>query len=340
MMNCLKPRKGNMRFFDWTLLVLLSVPFVTSSTALAQSAGDTFPGRPMTLVVPTTNGTGNDLLARQLAPRLSERWKQPVIVENRAGASGSIAADFVARSAPNGTTLLLTTGAFSMVPPLLKNLPYNVLKDFAPVGMLAMGSFAFTVNPVLPVKNFNEFLALVRAAPGKYNYGSPGNGTAHHFGMEMMKQHFNIDVVHVPYKGAAGMITDLIGGQVHAVLMPIPAAMPHVRSGKVRLVAVTGPNRSPGAPEVLTFNEQGTDYMNRIDGWTGVLATAATPRAIVLRINQDFKAVMESPAMQELVLKDGGNVLRLSTPEEFAEVLKSDLARWGKLAADAKITAD
>ena len=322
------------------LMGVLALLLVLPLDVTAQLGTDTFPGRPVTLVVPTTNGTGNDLLARQLAPRLSERWKQPVIVENRAGASGSIAADFVARSAPNGATLLVTTAAFSMVPPLLKNLPYNVLKDFAPVGMLAVGSFAFTVNPAMPVKTFNEFLALVRAAPGKYNYGSPGNGTAHHFGMEMMKQHFNIDVVHVPYKGAAGMITDLIGGQVHAVLMPIPAAMPHVRSGKVRLVAVTGRGRSPGAPEVQTFTEQGTDYMDRIDGWTGVLAAAATPRAIILRINQDFKAVMESPAMLDLVLKDGGNVLRLSTPEEFTEVLKIDLARWGKLAADAKIAAD
>ena len=323
-----------MKFINSLMFLLLYLPL----TAWPQT--EPFPGRPVTLVVPTSNGTGNDLLARLLAPRLAERWKQPVIVENRAGASGSIAADYVARSAPNGATLLVTTGAFSMVPPLLKNLPYNILKDFAPVGILVMGSFAFTVNPALPAKTFNEFLAVVKASPGKYNYGSPGNGTAHHFGMEMMKQYYGIDLLHVPYKGAAGMIADLIGGQVHAVLMPIPAAMPHVRSGKVRLISLTGPNRSSGAPEVATFREQIGDYMDRIDGWTGVLATAATPRAMVMRINQDFRAVMEMPAVQELVLKDGGQVMRLTSPDEFAEVIKSDLERWSKLAADAKITAD
>ena len=264
-----------------------------------------------------------------------------MIVENRAGASGSIAADFVAKSAPNGSTLLMTTAAFAMVPSLLKTLPYDPQKDFAPVGMLVLGSFAFTVNPAqLNVRNFNEFLKAVRASPGKYTYGSPGNGTAHNFGMELMKQHFGLDILHVPYKGAGGMMTDLIAGQVHMVLMPIPAAMPTVRGGKIRLIAVTGHNRSPAAPDTPTFREQGTDYMDRVDGWTGVFAPAATPRALVARINQDFKAVLEQREVQEVVMKDGGTTLAMSTPEHFAEQLKIDMARWAKLAADAKIAAD
>ena len=250
------------------------------------------------------------------------------VVDNRAGASGTIAAEHVARSTPNGTTLLITAGAFAMLPPLNKNLPYSPVKDFAPVARLVMGSFAFTVNhQVLPVGNFNQFLAAVRAAPGKYNYGTPGNGTAHHFGMELMKQHFQIDVVHVPYKGAGGMITDLIGGQVHMVLMPIPAAMPHVRTGKIQLIAVTGEQRSSSAPDTPTFREQGTDYMEQVDGWTSVLAPAATPRNIVMRIYQDLKAVIESPQVREMVLKDGGTVLAVSPPDEFAAMLQKDLAR-------------
>jgi tripartite-type tricarboxylate transporter receptor subunit TctC len=316
--------------------VLVSA-LVLQGGALAQD----FPGRPVTLVVPTSNGTSNDVLARILGPKLSERWKQPVIVENRAGASGSIAADFVSKSAPTGTTLLVTTAAFAMVPPLLKNLPYDPVRDFSPVGMLVLGSFAFTVNPQqLNVRNFNEFLQEVRARPGKYTYGSPGNGTAHHMGMELMKQHFGLDILHVPYKGAGGMMTDLIGGQVHMVLMPIPAAMPTVRGGKIRLIAVTGRTRSPAAPDTATFREQGSDYMDRVDGWTGVFAPAATPRALVARINQDFRAVLEQREVQELLTKDGGTTLAISTPEEFAEQLKVDIARWTKLAADAKITAD
>jgi tripartite-type tricarboxylate transporter receptor subunit TctC len=308
-----------------------------SAAAFAQE----FPGRPVTLVVPTSNGTSNDILARILAPRLSERWKQPVIVENRAGASGSIAADFVSKSAPNGTTLLVTTAAFAMVPPLLKTLPYDPVRDFAPVGMLVLGSFAFTVNPShINVRNFNEFLAAVRASPGKYAYGSPGNGTAHHMGMELMKQHFGLDILHVPYKGAGGMMTDLMAGQVHMVLMPIPAAMPTVRGGKIRLIAVTGYKRSPAAPDTATFREQVGDYMDRIDGWTGVFAPAKTPRALVARINNDFKSALELPEVQEVVTKDGGTIIQLSSPEEFADRLKVDLARWTKLAADAKIAAD
>ncbi len=323
------------------LASLGAAALLLAQTSDLRAQAESFPLRPVTLVVPTSNGTGNDLLARIIAPRLSERWKQPVIVDNRAGASGSIAAAYVARSAPNGATLLVTTAAFSMVPPLQKNLPYDVVRDFTPVGMLVMGSFALAVNPsVMPVRNFNELLAAVRAAPGKFNYGSPGNGTAHHFGMELMKENFKVDIVHVPYKGAGGMMTDLIGGQVHMVLMPIPAAMPTERTGKIRVIAVTGSKPSPAAPDTPTFREQGSDYMDRIDGWTGVFAAAATPRALISRINADMKAVMEMREVQDLVMKDGGTTLALSTSEEFAEVLKADVLRWTKLAADAGIKGD
>jgi tripartite-type tricarboxylate transporter receptor subunit TctC len=329
----------------------MQLAFSATASRRRRRAGDFPPSRlrpagllpftPVSLVVGVAPGGATGILARVVGAKMSENLKQPVIVENRAGASGSIAADYVARSAPNGSTLLITTAAFAMVPPLYKSLPYSPVKDFAPVGMLVMGSFAFTVNPsVLPVRTFAEFLAAVKSSPGKYNYGTPGNGTAHHFGMELMKQHFGIDVVHVPYKGAGGMITDLVSGQVHMVLMPIPAAIPHVKTGKVRLVAVTGSSRSPAAPDTPTFREQGTDYMDRVDGWTGVLAPAATPRNMVARLNQELKAVMEMPQIQELVMRDGGTALALSTPEEFAEVLKADIARWTKLAADAKISAD
>jgi tripartite-type tricarboxylate transporter receptor subunit TctC len=301
--------------------------------------GASFPARTVVLVVPYTQGVSVDNIARILAARFTERWKQPVVVENKPGASGIIGTEFVARAAPDGHVLLVTVNTFAMVPALFRQLPFDPVADFAAVGRVAVSSYALAVNPErLPAKDFAEFLSLVRAKPGELNYGTPGSGTPHHLAMELMKQRAALDIVHVPYKGAAGAITDLLGGQVQMMIAPVPTLLPHLRSGRIRFLAVTG-ERAAQAPEVPAFREFGMDYMDAVDSWFALLAPGRTPPPLVERLNQDLRAVMEIPDVRETLLKQGLR-LSLSSPDEFAAQIRSDLARWAKVVADGKITAD
>src|SRR5262245_12748491 len=201
--------------------------------ALAQAQG--FPSRPVTLVVPFTTGTGIDILARVIGPKLSERWKQPVVVENKPGASGNIGTDFVAKALPDGHTLMVTVNTYTITPALFRNLPYDPVVDLAPVSKIALATYTFAVNPkVFPANSMQEAIALIRANPGKYNFASPGNGTPHHVGMELIKLRLGLDITHVPYKGFAGAMTDLVGGQVQMMFTLIHSSIPHVRAGRIR----------------------------------------------------------------------------------------------------------
>jgi tripartite-type tricarboxylate transporter receptor subunit TctC len=316
-----------------------SLTFSLGLVACSAAHSQGYPARPVVLVVPYTQGVSVDNIARIAAARLSERWKQPVVVENKPGASGIIGTEFVARAAPDGYVLLVTVNTFAMAPALFKKLPFDPVADFAPVGRIAVSSYALAVNPErMPAKDFAEFLSIVKAKPGRFNYGTPGNGTPHHLAMELMKQRAGLDIVHVPYKGAAGAITDLLGGQVQVMIAPVPTLLPHARSGRVRFLAVTG-ERAAQAPEVPAFREFGMDYMDAVDSWFALLAPGRTPAALVQRLNQDLRAVMDAPEAREILTKQG---LRpsLSSPEEFAAQIRADLARWAKVVADAKITAD
>jgi tripartite-type tricarboxylate transporter receptor subunit TctC len=318
-------------------LALLSA--LAGCGAAQAQTGANFPLRTVTFVVPYTQGVSIDNIARILAARLSERWKQPVVVENKPGASGIIGTEFVARAAPDGHVLLVTVNTFAMAPALFKKLPFDPVADFAPVGRVAVSSYALAVNPErLPAKDFAEFLSLVKAKPGQLNYGTPGNGTPHHLAMELMKQREALDIVHVPYKGAAGAITDLLGGQVQMMIAPVPTLLPHARSGKIRFLAVTG-ERAAQAPDVPAFREFGMDYMDAVDSWFALLAPGRTPPALLQRLNQDLRVVMEIAEVRETLLKQG---LRpsVSSTEEFAAQIRSDLARWVKVVADGKISAD
>jgi tripartite-type tricarboxylate transporter receptor subunit TctC len=314
-----------------------AVAIACASSACAALA-QTYPSRPVSIVVPYTQGVSVDNIARILAARLAERWKQPVVVENKPGASGIIGTELVARAAPDGHVLLFTVNTFAMSPALFKKLPFDPVADFAPVGRVAVSSYALAVNAQLPAKDFAELVSLARTKPGRLNYGTPGNGTPHHLAMELMKQRLALDIVHVPYKGAAGAITDLLGGQVQMMVAPVPTLLPHARSGKVRFLAVTG-ERAAQAPEVPAFRELGMEYMDAVDSWFALLAPGRTPAALVQRLNGDVRAVMDAPDARETLLKQG---LRpsLSTPEEFGEQIRSDLARWAKVVADGKISAD
>jgi tripartite-type tricarboxylate transporter receptor subunit TctC len=311
--------------------VVAGLVFVALS-ALAQAQG--FPGRPVTLVVPFTTGTGIDILARVIGPKLSERWKQPVVVENKPGASGNIGTDFVAKAAPDGHTLMVTVNTFTITPALFKNLPYDPASDLAPISKIAVA------NPsVFPATTMKDAIALIRANPGKYNFASPGNGTPHHVGMELIKERLGLDATHVPYKGFAGAMTDLVGGQVQMMFTLVHSSLPYVHSGKIRVLAVTGAKRSPQYPEAPTFREQGIDFMDDVDAWYAVMAPGKASSELVARLNADVNTVMALPDVRESLIKQG-LIPSTSTPGELAALIKSDLARWAKVVADAKITLD
>src|SRR5262245_19276161 len=232
------------------------------------AAAQSFPTRPVTLVVPFSPGTGIDILARAIQPKLSERWKQPVVVENKPGASGNIGTDFVAKAPPDGHTLMVTVNTYTITPALFKNMPYDAATDLAPVSKISIATYCFAVNPnVFPVNSMSEAIAAIRANPGKYNFASPGNGTPHHVGMELIKLRLNLNATHVPYKGFAGAMTDLVGGQVQMMFTLVHSAIPHARAGRIRILAVTGAQRSPQFPEAPTFREQGIDFMDDVDAW-------------------------------------------------------------------------
>ena len=306
-----------------------------AGTAGAQSA---YPERVVTLVVPFTAGSGSDIIARIIGPRLAERWHQPVVVDNKPGASGNIGAEAVAKAAPDGHTLLMAINTLSMAPNLYKKPPFDPAIDFAPVMKLAVANFSMVANPGLPANDLAGLLALARSRPGQLNYGSPGNGTPHHLAMELMKLQTGVDLTHVPYKGIAGATTDLVGGQIQVMFASLHSVLPQVRGGKLKLLAVTG-ERSPLAPAVPTFREQGMAFMDAVDAWYALFAPARTPPAIIARLHQDLSAVLAMPAVREQ-LAGQGLVVQTGSSAQLGELMRSDLARWRKVIADAKIAAD
>jgi len=307
-----------------------------SGGAIAQA----FPARPVTLVVPFSPGTGIDILARVIGPKLAEKWGQPVVVDNKPGASGNIGTDFVAKSPPDGYTLMVTVNTFSITPSLIKNTPYDVVRDFSPISKIATASYCFAVNPkVFPASNMNEAIALIRKNPGKYFFASPGNGTPHHVGMELIKLRLGLELTHVPYKGFAGAMQDLVGGQVHMMFTLVHSAIPQVHAGRIRILGVTGAKRSPQFPEAPTFREQGIDFMDDVDAWYAVLGPAKLAPELVQKLNADVNAVMALADVKDNLLKQG-LIPATSTPETLGALVRSDEARWAKVIADAKITAD
>ena len=317
----------------WLLAILaLTLPL----GGMAQS----FPNRPVTLVVPFSPGTGIDILARVIAPKLSEKWNQPVVVENKAGASGNIGTDFVAKSTADGYTLMVTVNTFTITPSLIKNTPYDIERDFSPISEIATATYCFDVNPrVFPANNMKEAIDLIRKNPGKYFFASPGNGTPHHIGMELMKLRLGLNVTHVPYKGFAGAMQDLIGGQVHMMFTLVHSSIPQARAGRIRILGVTGKERSPQFPEAPTFREQGIGFMEDVDAWYAVIGPAKLEPELVAKLNADVNAVMAMPDVRETLQKQG-LIPATSTADQLAALIKSDRDRWAKVIADAKITVD
>ena len=311
------------RTFGFLWLVALGAP-----VAAGGAEPEKFPTKVVRLVVPQTPGGASDALGRIVAQKLSERWGHQVVVENRPGAGGNIGTESVAKSPPDGYTLLLSyAGTQAINPSLYKHLPYDAINDFQPVATLAVVPFVLAVNPKFPAKNMGEFLALVREKPGEVNYGSAGNGSVNHLLGEMLNSAARIKLVHVPYKGAAPAITDLIGGRIQAVFSSMPSIIQHMREGSVRALAVTSAKRSAAAPDLPTIAESGVAGFD-VNPWFGVLAPARTPMPIVRQINADIAAVVKDKDTQTRFEAQGAAPL-LTTPEQFLEMLRADVAKWG-----------
>jgi len=288
--------------------------------------------------VPFTPGTGADILARILGPRLAERWKAAVVVDNRAGATGNIGTDAVAKSAPDGHTLLFTATSFGTNPALSRNLPFDPVKSFAPVGIVATSALAVVVNGNLSVNSMRDLVDLARKQPGKMHYSSPGNGGIQHLTMELLKLEAGFDMVHVPYKGLGGAMSDLVAGHVQAMVSALQSAAPHVQSGKLRMVAVMTPQRSSAFPGVPTLREQGMGELE-VETWYGVFAPAGTPGDVIARINSEVNLLLKDPGIVENLARQGMTPAG-GPPERLGELVKRELARWNRVVSAAGIKAD
>jgi tripartite-type tricarboxylate transporter receptor subunit TctC len=304
----------------------------------AGAADAAYPQRPITIMVPFTPGTSADVIARLFAARLADRWKVPVVIDNRAGASGNIGTEYVARAAPDGYTMLFTATAFGTNPLVNKKIPFDPIKDFRPIGLSATSAMALVVAPRLNVNSVAEFVELARAQPGKLNYASPGTGTAQHLAMELLKQRANVDIIHVPYKGTAGALTDVMAGHVQAMVTSLAAAAPFVQSKQLKMLAVMSGKRSSEFPDVSTMQEQGfNDFV--VDTWYGMLAPAGTSDAMIAKWNTELNLAMRNPDMVSQ-LASQGLIAANGTPEAFGQLLQNELTRWGQVVARAGITAD
>ena len=317
------------------LLALAMACWIGSASAQSTTA---YPGRTVQIVVPYTPGTGADILSRIFGPRLAERWKVGVVTDNRAGATGNIGTEFVAKAAPDGHTLLFTATSFGTNPALGQKLPFDPVRSFAPVVLVANSTLCVVVNPHLPVKSMREFLSLAKRHPGKLLYASPGNGGPQHLAMELLKLEIGVDLVHVPYKGSAGAVTDLIGGHVQAMILALQTAASTVRGGKLRMLAVMSAERSPAFPEVPTLKELGLANLE-VETWYGVFAPAGTPVHVIATVNAEANALLQQPEVRELIAKLG-MVPAGGRPERLGDLVKVELARWSRVVAAAGIKAD
>ena len=307
-----------------TMLCTAAALAAFSAAAYAQS----YPSKPIRMVVPFAAGGPTDVYARSVGQELSRILGQPVIVDNKPGAGGNLGADFVAKSAPDGYNIVLgAVGAFAVNMTLYPKMPYDVLRDFAPVSLIAIVPMMLVVNPALPVKTPRDLVELAKARPGQLTYGSAGNGTSVHMSTEMFKALTGIDMVHVPYKGVAPAMTDLIGGQLQLMFSDATSAIPHAKSGKVRPVAVT--RRIEVMPEIPTFAELGyAGYDPTV--WYGVFAPAGTPRDIVVKLNGAIAKALQAPEVRERLISQGANPVS-NSPEEFTAFVRDEIARWGKV---------
>jgi tripartite-type tricarboxylate transporter receptor subunit TctC len=297
-----------------------------------------YPDKTITIVVPTAAGGGNDAMARTIAQKLGPLLGQTVIVDNRAGANGAIASEFVTRAAPDGHTLMFGYIATHAMNPSLQKLRYDPVADFAPIGLVGYSPTLMVATANVPVKDVRDLVAQLKAKPDKYTYASAGNGTAPHYAAELFKLNAGVVMLGAPYKGSAPAISDTIGGQTQFMFPSLYTALPHVKSGKLRALAVAGPKRSPLLPDVPTLKEAGVDGVD-VQQWYGFFAPAKTPKAIVDQLNKALNQVLADKETVKRMEEHGADV-ETSTPEQLGALVKSELAKWKGVVQRAKLTAE
>ena len=320
-------------------IIFIALAVVSPPQASAADPAAGYPNKSIRLIVPFPAGGGTDIVARAISVKLTETWGQQIIIDNRGGAGGVIGADTVAKSTPDGYTLLFGTPGALVINPLLNSkLPYNAMKDFAPVSLLALNPQLLAVHNSMPVNTVKELIAYARAQPGKLNYASVGEGTPNHLAMELFKSMTGTNMVHVPYKGAAPAVTDLVGGQVNLMFNPMPPLIPHVKSGRLKALGVGGTQRSPALPEVPTIAEAGVlgyEYVT----WYSIVAPAKTPRAVIDKINSRLVAALSIPDVAQRMSSQGAEP-RSSTPEELTQFMLDDYKRLGAVIKSAGIKGE
>jgi len=324
-------------FRPLSVLAAAMATLAAGGPALAQQPYPV-PGKIITIVVPFSLGTGPDILARLAGQKLGERWGTSIIVDNKPGASGNIGTELVAKAPGDGYTLMMTATSFALNAALNRSAPYDPLRSFAPVSLVATGALAFATSIETPAKTLKEFVALAKAKPGQLNYASSGNGTPQHLTMELFKLAADVNVTHIPYKDSATATRDLAGGHVNAMIFPVNTAAPLVRAGKARALAVFGNERSPVFPDAPTMKEEGFTSVEA-HVWYALLAQPATPPEIVQKLNGGVDSVLRLPDVKELLARQG-LVAAGGSPEKLTEMVSAELARWTRVIAEAKIRRD
>ena len=318
----------------WLALSSALIAAPSQAQISATGSGQTYPGKPIRLIVPFAPGGGNDLLARIVGQKFQESWGQPVLVENKPGAGGNIGADFVAKSTPDGHTLLLGTNTLTMNPSIFRQMPFDTEHDFAPVAMLATTPLMVLVNPTLPVKSVPELIAYAKTHPGALSYATPGIGTPHHLGTELFKTMSGTFMVHIAYRGSALALTDLASGQVQVMWATVNVALPLVKAGKLRGLAVAEARRLPSLPDMPVVAEALPGY--EVSAWYAVFAPAATPGEIVQQLSVELQRIYHLPDVKERLLPLGYEITT-GSPEQLRSVMRSDLKKWAKVVKDAGI---
>lgn len=310
------------------LAVLAGAAGLVAAPAFAQDAGN-FPTRPVTIVVPFPAGGATDITARLVAEGLSKKWGQAVVIENKPGAGGNVGSEYVARAAPDGYTLVLgVTGSHGINTSLYKNMRYDPIKDFEAVTQATLYPNAIIVNNDVPANNLQELIALLKKPDAHYSYGSDGNGTASHLGMELIKNQGKFELSHIPYRGSAPMVTDLLGGQIQVGITGLPAVQAYAKSGKLKIIALTTADRFASAPDYPTVAEQGfAGYA--APPWSGFFAPKGTPKALVEKISSDMRDVMSDPKAKEKMIA-AGSEFTPSTPEQFQAFVQKEIAKWAE----------
>ena len=304
--------------------------------ALAQA--DAYPAKPIRIIVPFPAGGATDIAARAIADKMSHGWKQPVLVENRGGAGGNVGSEAVAKSAPDGYTLVMgVTGSHAINISLYSKMPYDPVKDYDAITQVAVVPNVVVVHPAVPAQSLAQFIVLAKRSPGKYDYASLGSGTAAHLGMEMLKTTAGVFMVHIPYRGSAPAVADLIGGQVQVMMDGLPSALPHVKAGRLRALAVTSQKRSPAAPDVPAIAEQYPGFY--ADAWSGLFAPKGAPRAILDKIAVETRRILNLPDVRERFAALGAEPVG-STPAEFTQHVQREIAKWALVVKQSGAKAD